>query len=111
MQIKQNNLTFSKKKCKRNESHFQRSADKKIPTIIWILTVWDFYTLLLPLWLRICWLYLLKRGKTPPTKKVFWVWYETNSDVEASFGALRNVEYAFIAITPRSTLSQISSTC
>ena len=46
----------------------------------------------------------LQKGKTPSPKESHW--YDTKlSDNEVS-GALRNVEYPFIAITPRFTLTQ-----
>ena len=53
----------------------------------------------------------LQRGKTLPKKGVLgmsinytWLW-DTNSE------ALERIEYPFISITPRSTLTQIGSSC
>ena len=41
---------------------------------------------------------------------MFWVGHETVADAEDPYKCFGNVEYAFIAITPRSILIRISST-
>ena len=51
----------------------------------------------------------MQKGKNPTTtKRVSWIWHETNLMV--SNGALGNAEYAFFAIAPRSTLARSGST-
>ena len=67
----------------------------------------------LPARLRICWLYPLQRKTSPFKKKrVSWVWQLTASDGEVLFlEYMGNVEYPFIAITSRSTLTKIESNC
>ena len=48
-------------------------------------------------------------GVRPLQKEMSSVWHYTASEVEVP--ALGSLEYSFIAITPRSTLTQSGSTC
>ena len=57
--------------------------------------------------IRIHWLYPLQRSKIPPTKNT--EGHKTASDSEAL--VLESIEYPFIAINPRFTLSQSGGTC
>ena len=51
----------------------------------------------------------LHRGRLP--QRVFWIWHETNWRWGSSnAGTLKNAEYPFIAIAPRSTLTWSGST-
>ena len=51
----------------------------------------------------------LQRGKTPSPYK-FSI-YDTKLHLMVSLGVFRNIEYPFIAIIPRSTLTRSCSTC
>ncbi len=82
------------------------------------LTIIHYIRITLTLWItfvtsrhnRIDLLYFDGHGKTPPTNEC--PGYDTKqSDGKGSgYGALGNVKYPFIALTPRSTLSRSGST-
>ena len=57
----------------------------------------------------VSWLYTLQRNRTPPKSRVLCM--ILNYMWSSSSGVLRSLEYSFIAITPRSTLTRSSSTC
>ena len=54
--------------------------------------------------IRMCWLYP-HRKPPPPKKRMSWVWHQTATSDDSSFEDLGNVEYPFIAIDPKSTLT------